>query len=135
MSELGAQRHHARERALEIFYEATLKGRDVATIVNALPVRPDEYTVALLTAAEQNQDRANSLISRFAVDWPLERIAIVDRLVMTLAIGELLMEEAPPKAVVLDEAVELAKVYSTEGSPSFVNGVLSACANSLITES
>ena len=135
MSELGAQRHHARERALEIFYEATLKGRDVATIVNALPVRPDEYTVALLTAAEMNQERANSLISRFAIDWPLERIAIVDRLVMTLAIGELLTEDAPPKAVVLDEAVELAKVYSTEGSASFVNGVLSACADSLNTES
>jgi len=135
VSELGAQRHHARERALEIFYEATLKGRDVATIVNALPVRPDEYTVALLTAAEMNQERANSLISRFAIDWPLERIAIVDRLVMTLAIGELLTEDAPPKAVVLDEAVELAKVYSTEGSASFVNGVLSACADSLNTES
>jgi N utilization substance protein B len=135
VSELGAKRHHARERALEIFYEATLKGRDVATIVNALPVRPDEYTVLLLTAAEKNQDRANSLISRFAVDWPLERIAIVDRLVMTLAIGELLMDEAPPKAVVLDEAVELAKVYSTEGSPSFVNGVLSACADSLNIDS
>ncbi len=135
MSELGAQRHLARERALEIFYEATLKDRDVATIVNALPVRPDDYTVALLTSAELNQERANSLISRYAIDWPLERIAIVDRLVMTLAIGELLMEEPPPMAVVLDEAVELAKVYSTEGSPSFVNGVLAACADSLKTES
>jgi len=55
--------------------------------------------------------------------------------VMTLAIGELLMVDAPPKAVVLDEAVELAKIYSTEGSPSFVNGVLSACADDLNTES
>jgi N utilization substance protein B len=135
VSELGAQRHQARERALEIFYEATLKQRDVATIVNALSVRPDEYTVALLVAAEQHQERANSLISKFSIDWPLERMAIVDRLVMTLAIGELLMTDAPPKAVVLDEAVELAKVYSTEGSPSFVNGVLSACAEQLDSES
>jgi len=134
VSELGAQRHHARERALEIFYEATLKGRDVATIINALPVRPDQYTIALLNASETNQARANGLISEFAIDWPLERIAIVDRLVMTLAIGELLMDDAPPKAVVLDEAVELAKVYSTEGSPSFVNGVLSACAEELESE-
>jgi len=134
VSELGAQRHHARERALEIFYEATLKGRDVATIVNALPVRPDAYTVTLLSAAEAHRARANELISQFAIDWPLERIAIVDRLVMTLAIGELLMDDAPPKAVVLDEAVELAKIYSTEGSPSFVNGVLSACAEQLDSE-
>ena len=131
MSELGAQRHHARERALEIFYESTIKGRSVASVINDLPLLPDPYTVALLTAAESNQERANGLISRFAIDWPLDRIAIVDRLVMTLAIGELLMPDAPPRAVILDEAVELAKVYSTDGSPSFVNGVLSSCADNL----
>jgi N utilization substance protein B len=131
VSELGDQRHHARERALEIFYEATIKGRDIATVVNQLPLRPDGYTVELLTSAEKNQAKANALISEFAIDWPIERIAIVDRLVMTLAIGELLMEDPPPKAVVLDEAVELAKVYSTDGSPSFVNGVLAACAEHL----
>jgi N utilization substance protein B len=47
---------------------------------------------------------------------------------MTLAVGELSLDDAPPLAVVLDEAVELAKTYSTDGSPSFVNGVLSAVA-------
>ena len=111
-----------------------MKDRDVSTIINALPIRPDEYAVALLISAEVHRTRAHELISRFAIDWPLERIAIVDRLVMTLAIGELLMVDAPPTAVVLDEAVELAKVYSTEGSASFVNGVLSACTEQLDAE-
>ena len=83
-------------------------------------------------SAEQNQQRANDLISEFAVDWTLDRIAIVDRLVMTMAVGEMLMESAPPKAVILDEAVELAKIYSTDGSPSFVNGVLSSIAEKLL---
>lgn len=132
MSELGAQRHHARERALEIFYEATIKERTIAEVLNQLGIRPDEYTVAILVSAEQNQEIANELISEFAVDWTLDRIAIVDRLVMTMAVGEMLMENAPPKAVVLDEAVELAKVYSTDGSPSFVNGVLSSIAEKLL---
>ncbi len=132
MSELGAQRHHARERALEIFYEATIKERTIAEVLNQLGIRPDEYTVAILVSAEQNQEKANELISEFAVDWTLDRIAIVDRLVMTMAVGEMLMENAPPKAVVLDEAVELAKVYSTDGSPSFVNGVLSSIAEKLL---
>ena len=132
MSELGAQRHHARERALEIFYEATIKERTIAEVLNQLGIRPDEYTVAILVSAEQNQEKANELISEFAVDWTLDRIAIVDRLVMTIAVGEMLMENAPPKAVVLDEAVELAKVYSTDGSPSFVNGVLSSIAEKLL---
>jgi transcription antitermination protein NusB len=132
VSELGAQRHHARERALEIFYEATIKERTIAEVLNQLGVRPDEYTVAILVSAEQNQEKANELISEFAVDWTLDRIAIVDRLVMTMAVGEMLMEDAPPKAVVLDEAVELAKVYSTDGSPSFVNGVLSSISEKLL---
>lgn len=131
MSELGVERHHARERALEIFYEATIKDRDVATVLVGLPLRPDPYTVALLTSAASNQQRANELIAEFAIGWQLDRIAIVDRLVMTLAIGELLMPDGPPKAVILDEAVELAKVYSTDGSPSFVNGVLSSCSENL----
>ena len=68
------------------------------------------------------------LISEFAIDWPLERIAIVDRLIMTLAVGELMLDDAPPLAVIFDEAVELAKTFSTDGAPSFVNGVLSAMA-------
>jgi N utilization substance protein B len=131
MSELGVKRHHARERALEVFYEATIKGRDVTNVLNQLPLRPDDYTVALLTSAEQHQTRANELISACAIDWHLDRIAIVDRLIMTLAIGEFLMVDAPPKAVILNEAVEMAKVYSSDGSPAFVNGVLSACAELL----
>jgi N utilization substance protein B len=49
-----------------------------------------------------------------------------------MAVGEMLMNDAPPKAVILDEAVELAKIYSTDGSPSFVNGVLSSIAEQLL---
>ena len=131
MSERGTQRHHSRERALEILYEASIKERPVASVLNDLPVRPDDYTVLILTSVASHEDEANELISRFSIDWPLERLALVDRLVMTLAIGEMLMDEPPPIAVILDEAVELAKVYSTEGSASFVNGVLAACADHL----
>ena len=131
MSEQGTQRHHSRERALEILYEASIKERPVASVLDDLPIRPDAYTVLILTSAASHEDKANELISRFSIDWPLERLALVDRLVMTLAIGEMLMDQPPPIAVILDEAVELAKVYSTEGSASFVNGVLAACADHL----
>ena len=131
MSELGAQRHRARERALEISYEATMKGRSMTSVLDDLAVRPDDYTVALIEATDAHRDEAEALIGEFAVDWPLERIAVVDRLIMTMAVGELLMEDAPPVAVVLDESVELAKIYSTEGSPSFVNGVLSSIAQAV----
>jgi N utilization substance protein B len=132
VSELGRSRHQARERALEIFYESTIKERPTAVIVNELNVRPDNYVIALLTSAEMNQQRANELLSEFSIDWPLERIALIDRLIMTLAIGEMLMENAPPVAVILDEAVEMAKVFSTDGSSSYVNGVLSSVAQRVL---
>jgi N utilization substance protein B len=128
VSELGTQRHRARERALEILYESNIKGRPVANILQELALRPDPYTVALVVSTEQNRARADELISEYSQDWTLERLALMDRLIMTMAIGELLLEEPPPTAVVLDEAVELAKVFSTEASASFVNGVLSSCA-------
>ena len=131
MGELGTQRHQARERALEILYEATIKDRPVAQIIQSLALAPDPYTVSIVFASEQNRSRAEQLIERNLQDWTLERLALIDRLILTMAIGELLLEEPPPTAVVLDEAVELAKVYSTDGSASFVNGVLSACVNDL----
>jgi N utilization substance protein B len=132
VSELGRSRHQARERALEIFYESTIKERSATVIVAELNVRPDNYVIALLTSAEQHQSRANELMSECSIDWPLERIALIDRLIMTLAIGEMLMENAPPLAVILDEAVEMAKVFSTDGSSSFVNGVLSSVAQRVL---
>jgi N utilization substance protein B len=132
VSELGQNRHRARERALEILYESTIKERPVAIILTELSTRPDAYVVALLTSAAEHQSQANELMSELSIDWPLERIALVDRLIMTLAIGEMLMETAPPVAVILDEAVEMAKIFSTDGSSSFVNGVLSSVAQRLL---
>lgn len=125
-------RHRARERALEILYEASIKDRPVLDVVKDLSIRPDEYVMALLTSSFDHVARADELIGEFSIDWPLERIALVDRLVMTLAIGEMMMSEPPPKAVILDEAVELAKVYSTDASPKFVNGVLSSIAEHIL---
>ena len=62
------------------------------------------------------------------VGWPLERMAVIDRLVLRLGVAELLDPAGPPVAVVIDEAVELAKEYSTEESGGFVNGILSTIA-------
>jgi transcription antitermination protein NusB len=114
-------------------YEASMKERPVLAIVEELNLRPDEYAIALLTSSEKNETRAHELISEYSIDWPLDRIALVDRLVMTLAVGEMMMDDAPPKAVILDEAVELAKVYSTDASPKFVNGVLSSIADHILS--
>jgi N utilization substance protein B len=84
-----------------------------------------------LTSAEAHLRKIEELIGAHATEWTIDRLAVIDRLIMTLALGELLCDEPPPTAVVLDEAVELAKTFSTEGSGSFVNGVLTACTENL----
>ena len=134
MSELGQQRHRARERALEILYEATMKDRPASVVMFELALEPEEYTLELLRAAEAATAQAEDLITRFSDSWSLERIAVVDRLIMTLAVGEMQMDEAPPRAVIMDEAVQLAKDFSTDGSGSFVNGLLSSIADELLEE-
>jgi len=129
VSELGASRHRSRERALELLYEASMKDRPVSVVVTELPVPPDDYTATLLAATSQHEATALELIGRFSIDWPLDRMALLDRLILTMATAELLMDDSPSKAIILDEEVELAKTYSTDGSPSFVNGVLSSIAD------
>ncbi len=131
MSELGRRRHRARERALELAYEANMKSRALTLIVGELPLTPDPYTVLILTSAEENRARIDELIQESSHEWTLDRLAVVDRLIMTLALAELILDDPPPTAVVLDEAVELAKVYSTAESASFVNGVLASCVEHL----
>ena len=125
-------RHLARERALELLYEADVKGVAARELVAALPVAPDPFVIALVEDAERSREVAEAAIRASAVDWPLERMAMLDRLVMILAIGEVMGASPPPDAVVLDEAVELAKTYSTEASPRFVNGVLAAVLPALV---
>lgn len=121
----GPTRHEARERVLGLLYEAEMKGVDASDLLVELPVRPDDFTCALVASAVSHRDEADALAEAASVGWPLERMAVVDRLVLRLAIAELLDPEGPPRAVVIDEAVELAKSYSTEESGRFVNGILS----------
>jgi len=124
----AAPRHQQRERALTLLYEAELKGEAPLAVADALAVPPDPYVRELLAQVEATRDEADGRIAAAAVGWPLERMAVVDRLVLRLAVAELLDPAGPPVAVVIDEAVELAKAYSTEESGGFVNGILATIA-------
>jgi transcription antitermination protein NusB len=126
-----ATRHQSRERALGLLYEAELKGEAPSAVVAALAVAPDPFARALVDGAERYRPEADALVAEASVGWPLERMAVVDRLVLRLAVSELLDPGGPPVAVVIDEAVELAKTYSTEESGAFVNGILSTVARAV----
>ena len=79
----------------------------------------------MAAAAWQDRDRIDHWIERLAPQWPTHRQPGVDRNLLRLAVWELTCADTPPK-VVLDEAIEMAKAYSTEQSPAFINGVLDA---------
>ena len=124
------RRSDARERALYVLYEAAQKGV-AATSVLATQVAPaDELTSMLVTGVETHRSRLDDAIAAkaSAADWTLARMPVLDLNVLRLAAFELIERPDVPVAVVIDEAVELAKRFSTDNSGRFVNGVLAALA-------
>jgi len=88
----------------------------------------------LFEGAAKYADELDALIVQHAQNWRLERMAIIDRAVLRLAIYELRIAETPPK-VVLNEAVDLAKKFSSEDAGAFVNGILDAVNKALVEKS
>jgi N utilization substance protein B len=123
-----AARSKARKRAVDILYEADLRGRDRLEVLreriaDAHPPIPD-HAVRLVEGVEEHAGRIDELIDQHARGWTLQRLPDVDRAILRMATFELLWVDDVPDAVVIDEAVELAKALSTDDSPAFVNGVL-----------
>jgi N utilization substance protein B len=102
-----------------------------AEVLAELPVAPAEYAVQLVTGLTERLDDVDELVSGHSSGWAIDRMPTVDRCILRLATYELISELDVPVAVVIDEAVELAKEYSTEDSPRFVNGVLAAIADTV----
>lgn len=98
-------------------------------VLSELPVPPSDYALELVTGLAERIEEVDDLVSTYASGWAIERMPAVDRCILRLATYELVAQAGVPVAVVIDEAVELAKQYSTEDSPRFVNGVLAAIAD------
>ena len=122
------ERSDARERALYLLYEAHSKGIAPAATIDIQVLEPDELTQELVRGVDGNLAHLDELIAAKAKGWTLARMPVLDLSVMRLAVFELVERPHVPTAVVLNEAVELAKRYSTDDSGRFVNGVLAAIA-------
>ena len=127
----NSSRRSARERALGLLYEAEQKSETPAETIAALPVVPDEYAVEVVLGVGAHVDELDALIRRYSKHWDLERMPALDRAVLRMATYELAYRPDVPRNVVLNEAVELAKTFSTDESGRFVNGMLSALADEL----
>jgi N utilization substance protein B len=130
MAVVGSRRE-ARERALGLGYEMELRELRVDQLLAEQPAPPDAYAVRLVRGVEENHDEIDALLRKFSEHWALERMPAVDRAALRQATYELGWERDMPTAVVISEAVELAKQYSTKDSGRFVNGLLSRIAEEL----
>jgi len=128
-------RSAARRRALDVLYEADVLEQPIATVLArhlhphpGRAERPDPYTVELVAGVDRLRGELDGRIGRAAEHWTVERMPLVDRNLLRLATYELVARPEVPTAVVLDEAIELAKLLSTADSGRFVNGVLGRVA-------
>ncbi len=122
------ERSDARERALYLLYEAHSKGIDPADTIDLQVIEPDQLTQELVRGVGSRLSELDEHIAARSKGWTLARMPVLDLSVMRLAVYELLERDHVPTAVVLNEAVELAKRFSTDDSGRFVNGVLAAIA-------
>jgi N utilization substance protein B len=127
------RRSDARERALYVLYEAAQKGIAATEVLAAQVVPADELTTTLVEGVEDHRDELDDAIADKASEagWTLKRMPVLDLNVLRLGAFELTRRPDVPVAVVIDEAVELAKRFSTDNSGRFVNGVLAALAADL----
>lgn len=124
----NSNRHDARERAFHLLYESEMKGESGGDVLASLPVDPDEFATELVAGVDAHAAEIDDVIGAHAHNWDVDRMPALDRAILRLATFELLHRADVPTAVVISEAVDLAKSYSTDDSSRFVNGVLSAIA-------
>ncbi len=126
-------RTKARKRAMDILFQSDVRGERIATILAAEATRAATepareaswlYAREIVDGVIDNQGEIDEQISTFAKDWSLERMPAVDRALLRIGAWEILFNDEVPTAVAIDEAVELAKEFSTEESGSFIHGVL-----------
>lgn len=126
-------RTKARKRALDILFQADVRGQEPAVILAAEAARAASepareaswlYAREIVDGVGDNRDEIDEQLISHSRDWKLDRMPAVDRAVLRIGVWELLYNDEVPAAVAIDEAVELAKEFSTEEAGSFVHGVL-----------
>lgn len=134
---MGA-RTQAREAALQMLFAVEAGGADVERAIAdfwaELPAEGAEgrpYADALVRGVLRDLDKTDEQIKKASQNWRIERMTRVDRNVLRMGAWELLARSDVPRAVILDEAVEVAKRFGTEESGAFVNGVLDRIAENL----
>lgn len=132
-------RTKARKRALDILFQADVRGEELPVMLATEakraanePAREASWLYArdIVDGIIDNREAIDEQITTFAKDWSLQRMPAVDRALLRIGTWEILYNDEVPTAVAIDEAVELAKEFSTDDSGAFVHGVLARIARS-----
>ncbi len=122
-------RSKARKRALDVLFSAELRDERLVEALERVmtdgPAITNDYTGVLVRGGADHLAEIDALLTRYSKDWSLQRMPTVDRNVLRLGVFELVFSEVPDP-VAVSEAVELVRDLSTDDSPTFVSGVLSA---------
>ena len=123
-------RHRARIAALQVLYEIDCAGHPPALVIERqleevqLPEAGDTFARELAKGVNTHQPQIDTYIGRYAPEWPVDQIAIIDRNILRIAIYEIVIGDDTPVKVAINEAVELAKTFGSDSAGRFVNGVL-----------
>jgi N utilization substance protein B len=126
----SSSRHLARELVLQALYAGEIGDRDPGDSLESLAAESGindkhlGFARELLTLTQRFTSEADPVIAELSENWKLERIAVIDRLILRMALTEIRHRLDTPEKVVLNEALELAKTYSTAQSHQFINGIL-----------
>ncbi|MCC6188562.1 MAG: transcription antitermination factor NusB [Anaerolineales bacterium] len=127
-------RRKARTVALQALYEIDSTAHLPEVVVEerlaeqALPAELNDFARQLVAGVIGHAQTLDALIQKYAPEWPLDQMAIIDRNILRIAIWEFAADRQTPIKVAINEAVELAKLYGSDSAPRFVNGVLGALA-------
>jgi transcription antitermination protein NusB len=121
-------RREARERALTLAYELDQRDISADELLTGLPLPADPYAQLLVRGVDSHVADLDALLNEHAKNWSIDRMPVIDRTLLRLATYELVHETDLATGVVINEAVELAKQYSTKDSGRFINGLLSRIA-------
>ena len=130
-------RRRARRVTLEALYEIDIADHPPGEVMERRVKEQEmesagvEFAYRLLYGVLEHLSGIDALITRYAPEWPLEQMAVIDRNVLRIAIFEFLIDTETPVKVAINEAVELAKVYGSDSAPRFINGVLGTLADQI----
>ncbi len=136
-------RTYLRSLALQCLYENDISGHDIENILvnrfgsiedsseDEISTEDQKFVIDLVVGVLNNKQQIDDMITKYAVDWPLEQIAAVDRNIIRIAAYEFAISKQTPNRVAINEAIELAKTFGSESAPKFVNGVLGSISDNM----